>query len=81
MLKDATDSEECAIYCDPPSMRAGKRYLHPFESQDHVELHLALERFEKTRIIVRYDNDQFVREMYVDWEQEVIEKEVLLWKN
>lgn len=54
-----------AIYCDAPWVEQGKAYLHSFDEQDHRDLRERLERFRKTRIVVRYADDPLLRELYL----------------
>jgi site-specific DNA-adenine methylase len=67
-IEKVADDSTCAIYCDPPWVEVGNRYKHPFSDDDHKTLRLALERFEKTRVVVRYGDSELVRALYHDWE-------------
>lgn len=54
------------IYSDPP-FPGGHRYTHSFTEQDHIDLRNWHERFTGgTRIVIRYYDVPFVRELYCD---------------
>lgn len=65
LLDKVKDSEECAIYADPPWVgKDGQPYTHGFSAADHARLAAALGRFEKTRVVVRYGDVPEVRALY-----------------
>lgn len=64
LLPKVADRSGCGLYCDPPWVKAGKDYLHPFDERDHRDLAELLERFESTAVVVRYGDDPLVRELY-----------------
>lgn len=64
VLADVKDREDCGLYVDAPWYKAGRNYLHPFMEKDHRDLHGGLSRFDKTRILIRYDDCEFIRELY-----------------
>lgn len=68
LLPKVKDQRDCGIYVDAPWRGAGDEYLHSFTDQDHRDLRNALGRFEQTTVVVRYGDDDFLRELYVGWE-------------
>lgn len=58
------DIPENGIYCDPPWPDDGDKYTHVFEESHQVHLSLVLGAFEKTRIVVRLNDHQLVRDLY-----------------
>lgn len=67
LIPKVADRVDCGVYCDPPWVEAGRNYLHPFTSQDHVDLHELLCRFKEATVVVRYGDGPLVRELYSDW--------------
>jgi site-specific DNA-adenine methylase len=67
ILRKVKDEWPCGVYCDPPWVDAGDEYLHRFEEQDHRDLAEMLARFERTRVVVRYGDHEFIRELYQGW--------------
>jgi DNA adenine methylase len=67
MLEKIEDAPGVAIYCDPPYIVKGAKYLHDFGRDDHAHLALLLARFKRTRVVVSYYADPALKEMYTDW--------------
>ncbi len=67
LLGRIEDASEVVIYCDPPYVEKGARYLHDFTQKDHARLAEALARFEKTRVVVSYYKHPLVEELYKGW--------------
>lgn len=67
MLDRLEDSDRCAIYCDPPYVKKGARYVHDFEEDDHRRLATLLRRFTKTRVVLSYYDHPLVRDLYAGW--------------
>jgi DNA adenine methylase len=61
------DRDGTAIYCDPPYLAKGARYLHDFEDADHVRLAEALRRFTRTRVVLSYYADPRLGDLYPGW--------------
>lgn len=61
------DREGTVIYCDPPYLVKGAKYLHDFADADHLRLAEALRRFRKTRIVVSYYEDPRLAGLYPGW--------------
>lgn len=61
------DREGTAIYCDPPYLVKGAKYVHDFASEDHSRLALTLRRFEKTRVVVSYYDHPRLADLYPGW--------------
>ncbi len=68
LLAKVPDNVKCAIYCDPPWVGVGNRYLHPFTEQDHIDLAAWLHQFTETTVVVRYGDDPMIRNLYSDWD-------------
>ena len=64
LLPKVADDAGCGIYCDPPWIGAGRNYLHPFDEQAHRDLAELLQRFEHTAVVLRYGDDELLRELY-----------------
>ncbi len=43
-----------AIYCDPPYLVKGAKYVHDFTDSQHEDLAKLLRRFKHTRVVVSY---------------------------
>jgi len=68
LLPLVADQSDCGIYADPPWMGAGELYLHSFTEKDHVDLFNLLREFDFTKIVVRYGDNPFIRELYSEFE-------------
>lgn len=64
LLKRIEDASGVVIYCDPPYLVKGSKYVHDFESDDHEALAMHLRGFHKTRVIVSYYDDPRLDELY-----------------
>jgi DNA adenine methylase len=58
------DLDGTAIYCDPPYLVKGAKYLHDFVDDDHARLAAALNRFRRTRVVVSYYDHPRLAELY-----------------
>jgi DNA adenine methylase len=67
------DRDGTAIYCDPPYLAKGARYLHDFEDADHLRLAEALRRFARTRVLVSYYADDRLQDLYPGWKIRPVE--------
>jgi DNA adenine methylase len=67
------DREGTVIYCDPPYLVKGAKYLHDFEEKDHVRLAKALGRFQKTRVVVSYYDNPRLASLYPGWSVRAVE--------
>ena len=67
LLKRIEDAPGVAIYCDPPYLVKGAKYVHDFASDDHKKLSEVLRRFKKTRVVVSYYAHDRLKELYPDW--------------
>lgn len=61
------DLEGVVIYCDPPYLKKGAKYLHDFAPADHSRLAAALARFKRTRVVVSYYADPQLAALYPGW--------------
>jgi DNA adenine methylase len=69
-IEDATGT---VIYCDPPYLVKGARYVHDFSEEDHVRLAKALRRFQRTRVVVSYYDDPRLADLYPGWTRRTFE--------
>lgn len=67
LLSKAEDDDGVVIYCDPPYLKKGAKYLHDFAAEDHAKLAALLFRFTKTRVIVSYYDHPDLAVMYPGW--------------
>ncbi len=58
------DTEGVAIYADPPYIKEGKQYVHPFADKDHERLAKELSRFRNARVVVSYYDHPRLDELY-----------------
>jgi len=61
------DKPGTVIYCDPPYIAKGSRYLHEFTAADHERLAALLSRFERTRVVVSYYDHPTLDVLYDGW--------------
>lgn len=64
LIPKVAEDRTCGIYCDPPWPNLGKHYLHQFTESDHLCLFNMLDRFRETRVVVRYGDCEFIRDLY-----------------
>jgi DNA adenine methylase len=64
LLDKIDDAPGVVIYCDPPYMTKGARYVHDFADGDHQRLATALNRFRRTRVVVSYYADPRLDGLY-----------------
>lgn len=69
LLDKIEDAPGVVIYCDPPYLTKGAKYVHDFESEDHAQLATALGRFKQTRVVVSYYEHPRLAELYHGWQQ------------
>ncbi|ENY53636.1 Hypothetical protein MALK_6640 [Metamycoplasma alkalescens 14918] len=56
------------IYVDPPYFGVKKLYKSSFDTKQHINLFLKLEKLKKiTKIVVSYNDCKFIRSLYKDW--------------
>jgi len=67
LLERIEDSPGVVIYCDPPYVTKGAKYVHDFAAEDHGRMAEQLRRFKKTRVIVSYYDHPLVDELYAGW--------------
>lgn len=67
------DQPGMAIYCDPPYLEKGARYMHDFTDVDHDRLAASLHRFRRARIVLSYYEHDRLEELYPDWTRHRIE--------
>lgn len=72
VIDKIADEDLTVIYCDPPYLVKGAKYIHDFGEgfmgqDDHARLAAALKRFTKTRVIVSYYNHPRLEELYAGW--------------
>lgn len=81
LLSRIEDRAGTVIYCDPPYVEKGAKYIHDFTTDQHgpclfsgspspmshAELSYMLKRFKSTRVVVSYYDHPMVRELYRGW--------------
>jgi DNA adenine methylase len=67
------DSPGTAIYCDPPYLVKGARYVHDFADKDHVRLATLLRRFRRARVVVSYYDHPRLAGLYPGWTKRTFE--------
>ncbi len=73
LLERIEDAKGVVIYCDPPYLVKGAKYVHDFSSEDHVRLAELLHRFRKTRVVVSYYDHPELDRLYQGWRKDRIE--------
>ena len=58
------DAAGVVIYADPPYLVKGARYVYDFDGIDHHHLATALNRFQRTRVVVSYYDHPKLAELY-----------------
>jgi hypothetical protein len=64
LLPKIADKVGCGVYIDAPWVKAGGNYMHAFAEQDHRDLAELVQRFENATIVIRYDDDPLLRDLY-----------------
>lgn len=67
LLDRIEDATGVVIYCDPPYLTKGAKYVHDFADECHARLAVALSRFKKTRVVVSYYDDPRLSALYPKW--------------
>jgi len=67
------DHPSVAIYCDPPYLVKGAKYVHDFTTEDHERLAESLRRFRAARVVVSYYEHPDLDRLYPGWTQRKIE--------
>lgn len=67
LLERLDDAPEWVVYCDPPYLKKGDRYLHDFTPADHERLAGILRRFRQTRVVCSYYDEPELRGLYDGW--------------
>lgn len=69
LLERIEDAAGVVIYCDPPYLAKGAKYVHDFTSDDHKRLARLLDRFQKTRVVVSYYEHPELDSLYPEWKR------------
>lgn len=64
LIPKLSDRKGVGVYVDPPWLGAGDLYSMRFTHNDHTRLETALRRFNDARIVVRYGDHPFIRDLY-----------------
>lgn len=64
IIGNIDDHSATAIYCDPPYLVKGARYVHDFTPEQHEKLAALLQRFTKARVVVSYYAHPALDELY-----------------
>lgn len=69
-LSKCKDKAGHGIYCDPPFPGPGDGYKHTFTREDHQDLAKMLSAYKQTKVVCRFYDHPFVRELYPEthWE-------------
>lgn len=73
LLERIEDKTGTVIYCDPPYIVKGARYIHDFKPADHGRLADLLGRFHKTRVVVSYYDHPDLVALYPGWKMLALE--------
>jgi DNA adenine methylase len=73
LLARIADEPGTAIYCDPPYLVKGAKYVHDFVPKDHTRLAEALGRFTRARVVVSYYDHPALAGLYPGWRMERID--------
>ena len=68
------DRPNALFYCDPPYRTAQKYYDVPFSDSDHERLKNSLSNV-KGRFILSYNDDEYIRELYKDYNITAVERQ------
>lgn len=68
------DRSNALFYCDPPYHTTEKHYSERFTNADHLRLNDALKTI-KGQFILSYNDDEFVRELYKDFNIKAVERQ------
>ena len=68
------DRPNALFYCDPPYRTAQKYYDVPFSDSDHERLKNSLSNI-KGRFILSYNDDEYIRELYKDFNIMAVERQ------
>lgn len=61
------DRSNSLFYCDPPYHKTERFYDVPFNEKDHLRLNASLKAI-KGRFILSYNDDEFIRELYKEYD-------------
>lgn len=67
VISKCLDNPRCGLYCDPPWVNGGDKYVWSFKEPDHRLLSEGLRRFNRTKVVVRYDDCALIRRLYAGW--------------
>ncbi|SCJ25553.1 Site-specific DNA methylase [uncultured Ruminococcus sp.] len=68
------DRPNALFYCDPPYNTKEKIYNNPFTQNDHERLNRSLSNI-KGRFILSYNDDEYIRELYKDYNITAVERQ------
>ncbi|MCE6090832.1 DNA adenine methylase [Mycoplasmopsis agalactiae] len=77
LLQDIIDSHDkiTKLYVDPPYFNKTQMYKTSFTKQDHIDLFNMLSKLKNTtKIVISYNNEPFIKELYKDWTINEIDK-------
>lgn len=72
LLAKIHDEPGIVIYCDPPYVAKGGRYVFDLDNSDHERLAEALCRFQHTRVVVSYTDHALLDRLYEGWTKRVM---------
>lgn len=68
------DRPDALFYCDPPYHTTEKHYSEKFSEADHYRLNSVLTAL-KGRFILSYNDDDFVRELYKNFDIKAVSRQ------
>lgn len=74
------DRPGALFYCDPPYHKTEKYYNSAFSNEDHERLNTCLKAI-KGRFILSYNDDEYIRELYKDFDILPVERQNNLSKG
>lgn len=75
LLAKVHDEVGIVIYCDPPYVTKGGRYIFDFDDVGHARLAEALSRFQRTRVVLSYTDHPILDDLYPKWTKRILDYE------
>lgn len=73
LLERIEDGPGVVIYCDPPYLSKGEKYVHDFAAADHDKLAGLVCRFKRTRVVVSYYDHPELKRLYPGWSKVAVD--------
>ena len=83
ILENIKDDSDTAVYIDPPYFDKSDKYLHDFTEDEHRKLARLLLRFEKSKVVISYYDDERLNDLYepTDWQKIRLDKSYASLRN